>query len=164
MGGNFDPGDPEFVSLYEELQRLFAKKDLTEVTAEEMARNIAALDSLYERARELERKNELLRAKYHQDAKYARLHRRLLEKKDLTENERKLFAALSDLKREADERLAKNPQLLNTEAFAEQELQRLVVEQFTNVHHLPINPDNARAINRLLMKEYLAEFHGEHPA
>lgn len=164
MGENFDPGDPEFVSLYEELQRLFAKRDLTEVTAEEMARNIAALDSLFERARELERKNELLRAKYHQDAKYARLHKRLLEKKDPTENERKLFAALSDLKREADERLAKNPQLLNTEAFAEQELQRLVIEQFKNVHQLPINPDNARAINRLLMKEYLAEFHGEHPA
>ncbi len=164
MGGNFDPGDPEFVSLYEELQRLFAKKDLTEVSAEEMARNIAALDSLYERARELERKNDLIRAKYNQDAKYARLHKRLLEKKDPTENERKLFAALSDLKREADERLAKNSQLLNTEAFAAQELQRLVIEQFKTVHDLPITPDNARSINSLLMKEYLAEFHGEHPA
>jgi len=164
MGGNFDPSDPEFVTLYEELQRLFAKKDLTEVTAEEMARNIAALDSLYERARELERKNNLIRAKYQQDAKYARLHKRLLEKKDPTADERKLFAALSDLKREADERLAKNSQLLNTEAFAEQELQRLVIEQLKNVHHLPLNPDNARAINRLLIKEYLAEFHGEHPA
>jgi len=120
--------------------------------------------SLLERARELERKNRLIRAKYQQDAKYARLHKRLLEKKDPTEDERKLFAALSDLKREADERLAKNSQLLNTEAFAEQELQRLVIEQLKNVHHLPLNPENARAINRLLMKEYLAEFHGEHPA
>ncbi|MDB4354091.1 hypothetical protein N9Z02_02190, partial [Akkermansiaceae bacterium] len=87
-----------------------------------------------------------------------------LEKKDPTENERKLFAALSDLKKEADERLSKNTQLLNTEAFAEQELQRLVIEQLKNVHDLPINPENARAINRLLMKEYLAEFHGEQPA
>lgn len=164
MGDNFDPIDPEFTTLYEELQRLFAKKDLTEVTAEEMAANIATLDSLYERARELERKNQLIRAKYDQDAKYARLHKRLLDKKDPTENERKLFDALTDLKRETDERLSKHTQLLNTEAFAEQELQRIVIEQLKNVHQLPITPDNARSINRLLMKEYLAEFHGEHPA
>jgi hypothetical protein len=32
------------------------------------------------RARELERQNQLLRAKYAQDAKYARIHKRLLEK------------------------------------------------------------------------------------
>ena len=164
MGGNIDPGDPDFITLYEELQRIFAKRDLTEVTAEEMARNIEALDSIYERALELERKNRLIQAKYNQDAKYARLHKRLLEKKDPTENERKLFEALSDLKKEADERLAKNSQLLNTEAFAEQELQRLVIEQFKNVHDLPINAENARIINGLLMKEYLAEFHGQHPA
>lgn len=164
MRGNIDPSDPEFVTLYEELQRLFTKKDLTEVTAEEMAANISALDSIYERAQELERNNRLIQAKYHQDAKYARLHKRLLEKKDPTESERKLFAALSDLKKEADERLAKNSQLLNTEAFAEQELQRLVIQQLKNVHQLPINAENARSINTLLMKEYLTEFHGQHPA
>jgi hypothetical protein len=43
-----------------------------------------------------------------------------------------------------------------------EELQRLVIQQLINVHNLPINAENARAINALLLKEYLAEFHGTH--
>ena len=54
--------------------------------------NIAALNDIHDRARELERKNQLLRAKYANDAKYARIHKRLLEKGEPTPDERKLFA------------------------------------------------------------------------
>ncbi|MDQ8189542.1 type I restriction endonuclease subunit R [Roseibacillus persicicus] len=164
LGGNFDPGDPEFISLYDELKRLFEKKNLTEVTAEEMATNIAALDSIYERHRELQRQNKLILAKYDNDEKYARIHKRLLEKKDPTDNERKLCEALTDLKLETDLRIQNNKQLLTVPAFAEEELQRLIIEQFYKTHHLPLNPDNTRFIKSLLMKEYLAEFNGQKPA
>ena len=34
LNANFDPGDPEFVTLYDELKRLFEKKKLSEVTRE----------------------------------------------------------------------------------------------------------------------------------
>ncbi len=45
LGGNFDPKDPMFVSLKEELERLFKKKNLNEVTKEEMERNIKELEA-----------------------------------------------------------------------------------------------------------------------
>ena len=70
--GNFDPQDPEFISLKEELERLFSK-NLTEVSKEEMQNNINALNKIYEKAKELDRKNQLLKAKYNNDEKYARL-------------------------------------------------------------------------------------------
>jgi type I restriction enzyme R subunit len=63
LGANFDPLDPEFISLKEELERLFRKKNLSEVTKEEMEANIKALENIHRRAKELERKNQLLRAK-----------------------------------------------------------------------------------------------------
>ena len=47
---------------------------------------------------ELDRKNQLLKAKYDNDEKYARLHKRLREKDKLTTSEIKLFDVLSDLK------------------------------------------------------------------
>ncbi len=36
LGGNFDQKDPEFISLYDELKRLFDKKNLDEISQEEM--------------------------------------------------------------------------------------------------------------------------------
>ena len=78
LGGNFDQKDPYFISLKEELERLFKKKNLNEVTKEEMEKNIKELDQIYSKAKELERKNQLLRAKYDNDEKYARLHKRLM--------------------------------------------------------------------------------------
>src|SRR5690606_25625154 len=84
LAGNFDQKAPEFITLKEELERLFKKKNLAEIDAEEMKANIDALNAIYDKAKELERKNQLLKAKYENDEKYARLHKRLMEKDPLT--------------------------------------------------------------------------------
>ena len=44
-----------------------------------MQANIATLETVYARIKELNRQNDLLRHKYGGDAKYARIHKRLLE-------------------------------------------------------------------------------------
>ncbi|MFA5975166.1 MAG: type I restriction endonuclease [Elusimicrobiota bacterium] len=164
LAGNFDPADPAFVTLKEELERLFKKKNLSEITQAEMVENIAILKGIDSRARELERKNQLLRAKYANDEKYARLHKRLLEKGAPTDNERKLFEALSAFKAEADACISQNAQILTNEAFAKAEMTRLIIEQFKNKHRIPLTPENTLFINNLVMKEYLAEFQGQQAA
>jgi len=164
MGGNFDPGDPDFISLREELERIFKKMNMTEMSQEEMKANIAALNAVHAKARELERKNQLLRAKYANDAKYARIHKRLKEKGDPTDNERKLFEALKALKKKTDIQVAKNSQILTNESFAEKMIQRLIIEQFKNEHCIELNLDSAMFIKNLVVKEYLAEYHGQQPA
>lgn len=164
LGSNFDPGDPAFVTLKEELERLFKKKNLSEITQAEMVENIATLKGIHNRARELERKNQLLRAKYANDEKYARLHKRLLEKGEPTDNERKLFEALNAFKAEADARISQNARILTNEAFAKAEMTRIIIEQLKNKHHLPLTAENTQFINNLVMKEYLAEFRGQQAA
>lgn len=164
LAGNFDPRDPEFVSLREELERLFRSRNLSEITTGEMQANIAALNSIHARARELERKNQLLRAKYANDEKYARLHKRLMEKGEPTPNERKLFEALTALKTEADARISQNAQLLSNPAYAEKMMARIIIEQLMTAHHLPLTAEGCQFISNLVLKEYLAEFHGQQPA
>lgn len=160
LGGNFDPGDPAFITLKEELERIFLKKNLSEISQEEMLQNIAFLKGIDARARELERKNQLLRAKYANDEKYARLHKRLLEKGETTDDERKLFEALSAFKTEADARISQNSRILTNEAFAKAEMTRIIIDQLKNKHHLPLTAESTQFINSLVMKEYLTEFHG----
>lgn len=132
LGGNFDQKDPLFISLKEELERLFKKKNLNEVTKEEMEANINALEKIYLEAKELERKNQLLRAKYDNDEKYARLHKRLMEKDPLTDSESKLFEALQGLKAAVDLQILQNSKLLENESFVDRMMMRLVIDQFKN--------------------------------
>jgi type I restriction enzyme, R subunit len=160
LGGNFDQKDPVFISLKEELERLFKKKNLDEVTKEQMELNIKALNDIYDKAKELERKNNLLKAKYDNDEKYARLHKRLMEKNSLTDSEAKLFEALSGLKFLVDEQIEQNSKMLENENFVEKMMLRLVVHQFKGKHQLPLTPEISLQINNLLVKEYINEYHG----
>jgi len=160
LNGNFDPTDPEFISLKEELERLFKKKNLSEVSKEQMEANIKALNDIYSRAKELERTNQLLKAKYDNDAKYARLHKRLMEKDPLTESESKLFEALSGLKSAVDTQIEQNSKMLENENFVEKMVLRLVIDQFKNKQHIPIDASTTKRINRLVVKEYMNEYYG----
>lgn len=160
LGGNFDQKDPVFISLKEELERLFKKKNLNEVSKEEMEHNIKELEKIYNEARELERKNQLLKAKYDNDAKYARLHKRLMEKDPLTESESKLFDALQSLKQEVDAQILQNSKMLENESFVEKMMMRLVIDQLKNKHHLPLDVESSKRINGMIVKEYMNEFYG----
>lgn len=160
LGGNFDKNDPVFISLKEELERLFKKKNLSEVTKEEMERNIAALEKIYAEAKELERKNQLLRAKYDNDEKYARLHKRLMEKDPLTDSESKLFEALQGLKAAVDLQILQNSKMLENESFIERMIMRLVIDQFKNKQHIPLDASTSKRVNGMIVKEYMNEFYG----
>ena len=160
LADNFDPRDPEFISLKAELERLFKKKNLSEVTKEQMESNIKALNEIYSRAKELERKNQLLRAKYQNDEKYARVHKRLMEKDPLTDSESKLFEALSSLKAAVDQQIEQNAKMLENESFVQKMVMRTVIEQFKQRQDLPLSAAVTKRINGLIVKEYLNEYHG----
>jgi type I restriction enzyme R subunit len=160
LGGNFDPKDPVFVSLREELERLFKKKNLSEVSKEDMEANIKALNEIYDQAKKLERENQLLSAKYDYDAKYARIHKRLLEKNPLTDNERKLFDALKGLKADVDNEILQNSKILENERYVEKMMMRLVINQFKNKQNININATDVKRINNILVKEYINEYNG----
>jgi type I restriction enzyme R subunit len=160
LHNNFDQRDPIFVSLREELERLFKKKNLNEVTKEEMESNIKELEIIYNKAKELERVNQLLNAKYDNDSKYARIHKRLMEKNPLTDSETKLFEALQSLKQEVDAHILQNSKMMENESFVEKMMGKLVIEQLKTKHHLPLNADQAKTIRGLMVREYMNEFYG----
>ena len=160
LGGNFDPQDPKFISLKEELERLFNKKNLSEVSQQEMENNIEALNKINAKAQELERMNQLLKAKYDNDEKYVRLHKRLMEKDPLTESESKLFDALSGLKLSLDEQIQKNSKMLANEEFVVRMIERLVISEFKDKQNISMTAPLVRRVNGYLVKEYMNEYSG----
>lgn len=162
LASNFDQQDPTFISLKEELERLFKKKNLSEVTQDEMNANIDALSKIHERVKELNRQNNQLRQKYLGDAKYTRIHKRLQERQqsqsDISESERKIFEALAGVKIDADEQVLNNSQVLDNESYFERQMMPLVIARFMKEQNIKLNADASRYINHLIVAEYLKEF------
>jgi len=158
LASNFDQQDPKFVTLKEELERLFKKKNLSEVTQDEMNANIDALNKIHERIKELNRQNNQLRQKYHGDAKYTRIHKRLLERGGMSDSERKIFEALMGIKQDADAQVLQNTRILDNESYFERAMMPLVISRFIDQQQIKLNADASRYINHLVVAEYLKEF------
>jgi type I restriction enzyme, R subunit len=160
LGGNFDQADPMFVNLYEELKRLFDKKNLDEISQDDMRKNIGSLQQIYDKVSELNRKNNLLKAKYENDTKYARLHKRILEKGGISQRESEICETLMDIKNQVDDKVLHNRQLLSNESYFGQLLNQMVVNSFDR-NKIALDPESAKFINACLLKEYMNEFQGQ---
>lgn len=158
---NFDENDPQFISLKEELERIFKKKNLDEVSQEQMKENIILLRAIFDKARELNRKNSLLKAKYEQDEKYVRIHKRLLEKGTLSVKEMQLFEALQSIKQAADHQLIHNSRIMENESYFDDFLLQLLVTELKDNRNMKMDFGTAKSINTLIVNEYLNQFHGK---
>lgn len=152
---NFDQADPHFVTLREELERIFKKKNLSETTQADMVENMHLLRKIYDNAKELNRKNALLKAKYENDEKYTRIHKRLIEKGTLNSKELQLHRALMQVKNAVDSKLEGQEDILNNEAFFTKYLMQLVVSEFKKKENIPLDFATTENINQLIAREYL---------
>jgi type I restriction enzyme R subunit len=159
LANNFDKKDAHFVSLYDELKRLFDKKNLDEISQEEMRQNIEALQKIFNKVTELNRKNNLLKAKYENDEKYARIHKRILEKGSISKRESEICDALIGIKRQADEKILSNTKILDNESYFNGMLFPMTINSFESIN-IGLDPDSAEFINACVAKEYMNEYEG----
>ena len=159
LANNFDQQDPRFVSLYDELKRLFDRKNLDEITQDEMKRNIAALQQIYDKVTELNRKNNLLKAKYENDAKYARTHKRLVERGNVSKRESVIYETLMEIKHLVDDKVLINTRLLDSEAFFRGIVMNDVIKSFGKTG-VKLDAESAKYVNNCLVEEYRSEYLG----
>ncbi len=161
LGGNFDPKDPEWISLYEELRRLFDDKNLNEVTQDEMQKNIASLRSIHERIKELNRRNDLLKDKYKGDPKYARVQKRLIEAGKPSKLKTVIIEALQKIKEQTDLAVLTRNDSLNNESYFASQVARLVFAEFQKTLDTKMDVPTTKFITQLIVDEYLNEYHGK---
>ncbi len=158
LQNNFDQFDPQFVSLRQELERIFKKKNLSEINQSDMIENMHLLQKIYDQAKELNRKNALLKAKYENDEKYSRIHKRLSEKGDLNAKEMQLHKALMQVKQQVDDKLEGQEDLIKNEAFFKRYLLQLVVQEFKKKEQIEMDQTMKNNISNLIANEYLQQF------
>jgi len=160
MQQNFDHKDPVYITLYEELERLFKKKKLTETpTPEELESDIRILRGIYDHISDQNRRDRMLADKYQGDHKYARVHKRLTEL-GLPGWSSRMVAinqALLGIKQRTDESLLHQAALIKNEAFFEKDLMRLIITNFGDVKLKP-DATTTKQIGTLIANEYFEEY------
>ena len=160
LANNFDKRDPEFISLYEELKRLFEKKNLDELTQEDMKANIGSLEEIYRKIKELNRINANLKAKYKNDPKYARLHKRIIENGNITNRATEIQEALLDVKEKIDEKVTLRRQTLENEEFFHGIVINEVIQSFDKTG-IKLKNESADYLENLIVREYIDEYQGK---
>ena len=130
------------------------------ITQDEMKQNIGALTKIYEKTKELNRQNNLLKDKYGSDPKYARIHKRLVEKGTISQKESHIFEALRSVKHDADLKVLQNTRLLDNESYFSTQMMGLVIDRFKNKNNINLNAESSKYINNLVVNEYINEFYG----
>ncbi len=157
---NFDKKDPEYIKLKSELERLFKKGKIGEIGQEAMEKNIAILNKILEKIRELNQKNERLSAKYGGDNKYVRVHKRFAEKNILSKPQNRLFQALKGIKEVVDNDILKNSKLLDNENYFEKNMLRLIIQELKRKQKIKLDTISSKYINNLVVREYINEYNG----
>lgn len=156
MASTFDPKDPEYITLLEELQRILGKKNIEELSSEEMTSTMTELDRIYKAAQQKNLADRMLMDKYEGDAKYMRTHKRLRETPPPITTDYTLNQILLALKHRVDSKVLANNDLLNNETYFTRDLFPLIKQEL-DAHQVAYTAAQIKYIGICVSNEYFTE-------
>jgi len=161
-----DPQDPEFVSLLEEFKRVLKKKDMNEVEEFNMADRVANLNDILKRVRILNEKDRILSLQYHNDLKFARIHKRLQQKEEQetttpnpygwSKNKQKLNSVLLTIKEKTDDCYLHNKDLTANADYFTRKIVTFITQTFVGENIDSTRPTR-QYIGEVINREYQQE-------
>ena len=161
-----DPQDPEFISLLEEFKRVLKKKGVNETAEFNMADRVQNLNDILKRVRLLNEKDRILSLQYHNDLKFARIHKRLeqKEKQEKTEpnpygwskNKQKLNTVLLNIKEKTDDCYLHNEDLTANADYFTRKIVTFITQTFVGENIQSTRPTR-QYIGEVINREYQQE-------
>ena len=153
---SLDPKDPEYVALLDELKRIFKKKNIEELTADEMKEHIQDLERIRKAAAQQNLRDQMLCSKYGNDAKYMRTHKRLKASPPPIGADSVIFDVLMGVKAAVDQKVLKNQRMMDNHAFFSQEIMPSIIQSCRKSGVKP-TLDQVKFIDQCISTEYFAE-------
>lgn len=151
-----DPQDAEYISLLDELKRIFKKKNIEELTADEMKKMTEELDALRKRAEQHNHADQMLAAKYGGDVKFMRTHKRIMGTPPPIADAMTVHKILIFVKTKVDDQIAHNEGILDNEAFFMKSLQPFIITACKQ-EGTKVSMTQIKFIDTCLSQEYFAE-------
>ena len=151
-----DPKDPEYISLLDELKRVFKKKNIEELTADEMKQMMGDLNTLKKKAEKRNLADRMLAAKYSGDVKYMRTHKRIMNSPPPITDAVTIHRILMTVKSKADDQIAHNENILDNEEYFIKSLQPIILRACMG-EKVKLDKPQLMFIDNCLSKEYILE-------
>lgn len=151
-----DPKDPEYISLLDELKRVFKKKNIEELTADEMKQMMGNLNALKKKAEKRNLADRMLAAKYSGDVKYMRTHKRIMNSPPPITDAVTIHRILMTVKSKADDQIAHNENILDNEEYFIKSLQPIILRACME-EKVKLDKPQLMFIDNCLSKEYILE-------
>ena len=156
LARNLDTMDPEYISLLEELKRIFKKKNIEELTADEMKQNIQELERIRKAAAQQNLRDQMLCAKYKNDVKYMRTHKRIKATPSLIGSDPVIFDVLMGIKVAVDQKVLKNQHMMDNHAYFTREIMPEIIQSCRSSGVQPA-ASQVKFIETCISGEYFAE-------
>ena len=151
-----DPKDPEYISLLDELKRVFKKKNIEELTADEMKQMMGDLNALKKKAEKRNLADRMLAVKYSGDVKYMRTHKRIMNSPPPITDAVTIHRILMTVKSKADDQSAHNENILDNEEYFIKSLQPIILRACMG-EKVKLDKPQLMFIDNCLSKEYILE-------
>ena len=151
-----DSKDPEYISLLDELKRVFKKKNIEELTSDEMKQMMGELNVLKKKAEKRNLADRMLAAKYSGDVKYMRTHKRIMGSPPPIADAIILHRILMNVKSKADDQIAHNENILDNEDYFIKSLQPIILKACLG-GNVKGERQQILFIDNCLSKEYISE-------
>lgn len=151
-----DPKDPEYISLLDELKRVFKKKNIEELTADEMKQMMGDLNALKKKAEKRNLADRMLAAKYSGDVKYMRTHKRIMNSPPPITDAVTIHRILMTVKSKADDQITHNENILDNEEYFIKSLQPIILRACMG-EKVKLDKPQLMFIDNCLSKEYILE-------
>ena len=151
-----DSKDPEYISLLDELKRVFKKKNIEELTSDEMKQMMGELNVLKRKAEKRNLADRMLAAKYSGDVKYMRTHKRIMGSPPPIADAIILHRILMNVKSKADDQIAHNENILDNEDYFIKSLQPIILKACLG-ENVKVERQQILFIDNCLSKEYISE-------
>ncbi len=156
LARNLDTMDPEYISLLEELKRIFKKKNIEELTADEMEQNIQELERIRKAAAQQNLRDQMLCAKYQNDVKYMRTHKRIKATPPPIGSDPVIFDVLMGIKVAVDQKVLKNQRMMDNHAYFTREIMPEIIQSCRNRGVQP-TASQVKFMEGCISSEYFAE-------
>lgn len=155
LNRNFDHKDPKWISLSEEFHRLLEKQNIAEVSVSNFNALSKEFESIWRKAKEHNRKDEMLVHKFEGDEKYARVYKHLAKSQNITVDE-DLYTILNYMKHPIDQKVLQNEGILKNEAFFQKEVIQ-TAGQGMKATNSKKSLQDVKDFSRLISEEYIGE-------
>jgi type I restriction enzyme R subunit len=158
LQNNFHQKDPEWILLFEDFRRLLQKHRIDETNLDNIKFESQELSEIYNKIKELNRKNNVLKTKFSGDKKFARIYK-TIESSGLPSANNPLLTLLERIKESIDEVVMQNENMLSKKPFFE----RLVGQKITEIWRKPefeqkLNADIIERLIKYVSDEYFEQY------